>query len=113
MSYETDVLEENRRAIQLIDPFNVEEFEDMSESEKREYVAEVSRIYNSRMFQDAIKWLTKQQIEFIGKEAQTWEQVLIGRGNINGIGLVLERLRYLDGVHKDYILEQREKSSKE
>jgi hypothetical protein len=112
MSYEAEILQENRRLIQLINPFQSIEFDEMTETEKKEYVAEASRVFNSTAFQSVIKHLTKKQIEFIGMESQSWEQTLLGRGNINGIGLVLERLKFLDGIHKDYIREQQEKEGK-
>ncbi|MEK6830172.1 MAG: hypothetical protein AABY15_08715 [Nanoarchaeota archaeon] len=100
---EKELLEQNRKIIQLIDVGKLESFEQMTEMEKREYAASASELFNNKILLDILRWLAKSQLEFVFKESQNWEQVLMGRGNINGIGLVFERLQFLQGVYQDYL----------
>ncbi len=94
----------NRHYIHTINPndFN-ETFEGMSDAEQRDYVAQASLVWANDVFQKEIKRMVAAQAIFVAANCESWEKSLIGRGGINGIGLVEERFKDLHSMHLESI----------
>ena len=80
-----------RHLLGSIDFSDIEENEQMSETERKAYCAAIFAVF-PRLEKDLKKALY-DQLMFVSNEAQTWEQVLFGRGTFNGISLMLEKWR--------------------
>lgn len=94
----------NRHYLLSVKPEDSDEYvEGLNESEKRAYEAEASTVFNSKVFQREIKYLLGHQALFVATQATNWEQSLIGRGNVNGIGLILDRFQDLNSRHLENI----------
>lgn len=94
----------NRHYLSSIKPDDLDEYLiKLNESERREYEAEASTIFNNPVFKREIKYLLGQQVLFISNESGNWEQVLLGRGTINGIGLIEDRFNLLNSRHLENI----------
>lgn len=94
----------NRHYFLSIKPEDVDEYLEISnESDRRAYEAEASTVFNSKVFKKELKHLLAVQALFVANEAKNWDQNLIGRGNVNGIGLVLDRFEELNSRHLDNV----------
>ena len=79
----------NRHYLSSISPTDADEYLDnLTESEKREYEANAALVLNNPTFQKEIKHLFALQSFFIANQSQNWEQTILGRGTVNGIGLI-------------------------
>lgn len=74
---------------------------DLDENEKKEYVAMISTVYE--ILSREIKNAMAAQQEFIGSNAKSWEEVLIGRGGINMSHILYERITNLKAQHIENI----------
>ena len=70
----------------------------MSEAERKQYVSTIAGVLE--ILQKELKWAEVQQLMHIGKSAENWEQVLIGRGSINAINVLLERWEAMNTEHQ-------------
>jgi hypothetical protein len=52
--------------------------------------AKEANIFYNNVFEDEIKLFIQAQLEFIAKKASNTEQLMIGRGTINGLSLIKE-----------------------
>jgi len=94
----------NRYYLQSINPEDIDEYlNGLSEQDRKEYEAEASIIFNSRVFKREIKYLLAQQALYVASQVKDWEKSLVGRGTINGIGLVEDRFRILNSRHQENI----------
>ena len=94
----------NRHYLLSVKPEDADEYLEISnESERREYEAEASTVFNNKVFKRELKHLFALQALFVANEATNWEQSLIGRGNVNGIGLVLDRFEELNSRHLENV----------
>lgn len=90
----------NRHYFSSINPGDFDEYLlTTTESERKEYEAQASIIFNNSVFKREIKHLFALQSLFISNECENWEQSLLGRGTTNGIGLVEDRLQLLNARH--------------
>lgn len=94
----------NRHYLQSINIEDLDEYlTSMSESERKEYEAEASLIFTNKAFQREIKHLLGEQALFIANQSGNWEQVILGRGTVNGVGLIDDRFKLLYSRHLDNI----------
>ena len=75
------------------------EMGDMSESERKEYVASINAIY-PRLEKDTKKML-HEQLMFMSTEAENWDQIIFGRGTFNGIDLLLNHWKKASNEHEE------------
>jgi len=94
------IFEANRHYIASI---GVEDFDEylttLSEQEKKDYEAEASVIFKNKVFQRELKHLESLQARYVAAECENWERNLVGRGTMNGIGLILDRFETLNARH--------------
>lgn len=62
--------------------------DEMDASQRHEYIAAISAVF-PRIEKD-IKRFMHQQLMYSSNKAETWEQVIFGRGTFNGLALLLE-----------------------
>lgn len=74
------------------------EGEDASEDGRRAYCAAIHAVY-PRLEKDVRRFLYAQ-LMFNAKEAQTFEQVIFGRGSFDGMAQLLEHWRLADMEHR-------------
>lgn len=89
-------LEVLRHELASIDLSDIEE-EDMTESERTEYVAAISAVF-PRLEKDIKKFL-HAQLMFVSNNAQDMNQVSFGRGTFNGMVLLLENWKRAHEEH--------------
>lgn len=94
----------NRHYLGSINTTDGDEYlETCTESERREYETQASLIFNNSVFKREVKRLLALQANFIASESEDWEQTLMGRGTINGIGLFEDRFALLNSRHLENI----------
>lgn len=74
--------------------------ENLSSEEAREIASEATAFYHG-IFKDTLNKLIQDQLEFMGKEAQTEDQFIVGRGTINGLLLIKEWFNEQEGIVKE------------
>jgi hypothetical protein len=94
------VVEFNRHQIGSISLTDIDYIDSLSVSDRRNYLQQAENIWTNPVFQNEIKTIIQKQLEFIGMESKDYNQILIGRGTINGVSLLQERLETL---HSEYI----------
>ncbi len=90
MSKETEQSKELLR--QLLTSINLEDIEELkkitlNDADALSRAADVELFYKNH-FSKVIKLFIQIQLEYIGKEAETTEQLMFGRGTINGLFLI-------------------------
>ena|SRR3990167_5661073 len=94
----------NRYYLSSIKPEDADEYlSDLTEQEKKEYESEASTVYNNPVFKKEIKHLLGLQSLYVSSQVENWERSLVGRGTINGIGLVLDRFETLHSRHLENV----------
>lgn len=92
-----DVFEINNHYLKKINWTNVNHpMDDMLQADKMEYLRQAGEVYRNPVFRQELEWLFREQIIFVSTKAQNRDQSLIGRGTINGIGLVDDRFKKLN-----------------
>ncbi len=86
-----------RKNLASIDLSCVEDDKAMSETERRAYASAVHAVF-PRLEKD-VKRFMYQQLLFNSKESETWEQVLFGRGSLDGMA---QLLGYWNGVSQEH-----------
>lgn len=94
----TDLLRHQLGSINLKD---VRDKKELTENERKNYVANVAASF--KLIESDIKELIIAQEEFIATQATSWDQVLVGRGSINGLYLLLEKYEKAFLEHQDNI----------
>lgn len=93
---EPDTITLLRHQLGSIDFKDVDQ-EDMSENERKAYCSHISGVYD--ILEKDIKKFLYEQLMFISNEAQTWDQVILGRGTFNGMDLLLEHWKKAHEEH--------------
>jgi len=75
--------------------------DDLDQNERKQYVALVSSVHS--LLKDELRHAIATQERHVGRTAQSWEQVLIGRGGINMGDVLLQRFDQLVNEHKENI----------
>lgn len=89
-----------RHHLGAIDLSTVKENVELSESDRRDYVAAIHAVF-PRIERD-IKHFLYNQLLFSAKEAADWEQVIFGRGMFDGMAQLLEHWRLAHQEHQSY-----------
>lgn len=95
MSDET--LKLQRHLLGSIHLSDVEQSEEITEEERKVYCSVIYAVY-PRLEKD-IKQFLHQQLMFSANSAETWEQVIFGRGSFNGLSLLLEHWQKASSEH--------------
>lgn len=96
----TPVFKRNRHYMASIEVDDFDEYlATLTEQEKKDYEAEASVIFKNKVFQRELKHLEALQARYVAAECENWERNLVGRGTMNGIGLVLDRFQLLNSRH--------------
>lgn len=90
-------LELQRKLLASINLSDLENKEE-TEQERKDYCAAIFAVF-PRLEKDIKRFLYEQLI-FSSNEAETWEQVIFGRGTFNGLKLLLE---YWDVAAKEHV----------
>lgn len=94
----------NRHYLSSVKPGDADEYlTKLTNAERRQYEVDASLVYNNLVFQKEVKHLLALQVQFVANESSNWEQVLIGRGTVNGIGLIEDRFQLLNSRHFENI----------
>jgi hypothetical protein len=92
-----------RHLLASIDLSDIKEDEEMSESDRKAYCSAIFAVY-PRIEKD-IKKLLYEQLMFSSNNAETWEQVIFGRGTFNGMDLLLEKWKKVAVEHEANVKE--------
>jgi len=87
----------NRHQLGSIDLPDIKE--ELTENEQKERNANIANSY--KYIEPTIKKLLIAQQEFMAKQCENENQLLFGRGSINGIAVVLEELRSYKLAHEE------------
>ena len=87
----------NRHQLGSIDLSDIKE--ELTENEQKERNANIANSY--KYIEPTIKKLLIAQQEFMAKQCENENQLLFGRGSINGIAVVLEELRSYKLAHEE------------
>lgn len=93
----------NRHQLGIIDLSDATNLDIMSSSERKSYLEQAELIHANPIFKKEIATLLQEQIEFIASSCESWEQSLVGRGQISGISLLSERFEQLHSLYLDSI----------
>ncbi len=91
----------NRHQIGSIDLADIIDVDALKPSDKKIYLQEAEVLWSNPVFQNETKKIIRLQLEFIGMNAEYFEQMLVGRGTINGCDLLRERIEKLHLEYKD------------
>lgn len=89
----------NRHQVGSIGLCDLMNEEAMDEPTRKEYLRNAEEVWRNPVFKKEITMLIRKQENFIACWAEDEKQVLVGRGTINGVSLIEERLREL---HSEY-----------
>ena len=95
----TDDLKLIRHTLGSIDLSEVEDEKEMSEAERQAYVASIHAVW-PRLSRDIRRFML-HQLMFNSKEAETWEQVLFGRGVLDGMAQVYNHWQIAHLEHQE------------
>lgn len=95
-----------RHGLGIIDLSDVEAAKDMSEGERKDYCAVISAVF-PRLEKDIKKFLYDQLIK-TSMQAETWDQVLVGRGVFAGMEILLEHWKTANDEHFAKVKESNE-----
>lgn len=84
-----------RNQLGSVDLSDVEE--EMTEQERKEYVAAISAVF-PRIEKDIKKFLYDQLL-FMSNKSENWDHVLFGRGTFNGMSILLEHWKIAHVEH--------------
>lgn len=62
--------------------------------------SEASTIASKPLFKEELERMIAKQLEWMNMETANWEQVIFGRGTVNGIRLILE---HFETLHNDHV----------
>jgi len=99
-------LELLRHELASIDLSDVQEEEEMPETERIAYCAAIFAVF-PRLEKD-IKEMLHEQLMFVCNEASNWEQVVFGRGTFNGMDLLLEKWKKASAEYQSKHKEEQE-----
>jgi hypothetical protein len=89
----------NRKLIGSISLNDIIFEEELTPTEQKKYLQDAEMIYNNPVFSNELKKMIQRQLEFIGMESTSQDEVYIARGTMNGFDLLIERFSTL---HKKY-----------
>ena len=92
-------------SIDLKDIFEIEE-KRLNDGELKERAGNAYGFYKS-YFEDVIKLLIQEQLEFLGKTAETQEQLLFARGTINGLYIIQDWFNEQSNIAKSPLQDKR------
>lgn len=87
-----------------------EEEKELSEADRKAYCSAIFAVF-PRIEKD-IKKMLYAQLMFISNNAETWEQVIFGRGTFNGMDLLLEKWKKASIEHEANLKEGLEENKK-
>ena len=95
-----------RQALAVINLEDVDKEKEQSEQERVEYTAAIAAVF-PRLEKDIKKFLYEQLIK-TSMQAETWEQVLVGRGVFAGMEILLDHWKKANTEHLDHSKPQEE-----
>lgn len=72
----------------------------LTPTDKLNYLKEAEGMFQNTTFQNELKTMIQAQLEFIALNAANYEEVIMGRGTMNGLSLMLERFSTLHNEYK-------------
>ncbi len=94
-----------RHGLSVVDLSDVENDDNpQTEAERKEYCSAIAAIY-PRIKKDIERFLYRQ-LMFTSNQAETWEQVLVGRGTFAGMEMLLDYWRAINQEYVDRIVPQ-------
>lgn len=88
-----------RQILAIIELKDIENEKEQSGQERKEYCASISAVF-PRLEKD-IKRLLYEQLIKTSMQAETWEQVLVGRGVFAGMEILLEHWKLAHAEHSE------------
>jgi len=85
-----------------IDTDKIGKLEDLSQEELEELASE-AKVFYRNFFKPVLQELQQEQLEFLGEQVNSMEQLMFVRGTLNGLMLIEEWFQQQEGVVKDKI----------
>lgn len=95
--------ETTRHSLCSINLSNMVDVESFTYTEQLTYLKEAEGVFQNQVFQNELKMMVQAQLEFIGLNAASYDEVIMGRGTMNGFTLMLERFSILHNKYKEAI----------
>lgn len=95
------IVDLNRHQLGSIDLTDILDGDALLGEERKEYLRNAELLWVNPVFQHETKKIIRKQLEFIGIQAPDLEAILVGRGTINGVDLLRERVEKLHVLHKE------------
>lgn len=67
---------------------------------RKQYLRDAESLWANPVFHNEINRVIRRQLEFIGTEAESDRQADVGRGTINGVTLLRERIEVIHAEYK-------------
>jgi uncharacterized protein (UPF0305 family) len=99
-TFNEKITENTRHVLGSINLSDVVDINSFTPADKLNYLKEAEGVYQNEVFQNELKVMVQTQLEFIGLNAKNYDEVIMGRGTMNGIDLMLERF---SALHNEYI----------
>jgi hypothetical protein len=97
------IVDFNRHQIGCIDLLDLKNVEEMTESQRKSYIQDAEAVWNNPVFQNEILIMIQKQLEYMGMEASSIDEILVSRGTINGIDLFRMRFETYHNQHLEAI----------
>jgi len=95
--------ENTRHILGSIDLSNMLDINSFTPTDKLNYLKDAETIFQSVVFQNEMKTMIQAQLEFIGMNAANYDEVIMGRGTMNGFSLMQERFSILHNEYRQAI----------
>jgi hypothetical protein len=102
-TFNEKITENTRHVLGSINLSDVVDINSFTPADKLNYLKEAEGVYQNEVFQNELKMMVQAQLEFIGLNAANYEEVIMGRGTMNGIDLMLERFSILHNEYRQAI----------
>jgi hypothetical protein len=94
-----NIIETTRHCLGSINLSDMVVVDSLTPTDRLNYLKDAEGVFQNQVFQNELKMMVQAQLEFIGLNAANYEEVIMGRGTMNGIDLMLERF---SALHNEY-----------
>ena len=95
--------ENTRHVLGSINLSDMVDIGSLTPADKLNYLKEAEGVYQNEVFQNELKIMVQAQLEFIGLNAANYDEVIMGRGTMNGFSLMQERFSILHNEYRQAI----------
>jgi hypothetical protein len=102
-TFNEKITENTRHVLGSINLSDVVDINSFTPADKLNYLKVAEGVYQNEVFQNELKMMVQAQLEFIGLNAANYDEVIMGRGTMNGCTLMLERFSILHNEYRQAI----------